>query len=58
MVQDPFGHIWSISAPISEERTAAAKKKWDEWKWEMAEKKKRAADSDAGGADKKAKEDE
>jgi hypothetical protein len=30
-VTDPFGHEWSISQRISEERTEAAKKKFEEW---------------------------
>jgi PhnB protein len=30
-VTDPFGHEWSLSNPISEERTEAAKKKFEEW---------------------------
>jgi PhnB protein len=30
-VTDPFGHEWSFSTPISEERTAAAAKKFEEW---------------------------
>jgi PhnB protein len=30
-VTDPFGHEWSFSTRISEERTAAAAKKFEEW---------------------------
>lgn len=33
---DPFGHEWSFSNPISQERTAAAAKKFEEWQASMA----------------------
>jgi PhnB protein len=35
-VTDPFGHEWSFSTPISQERTAVAAKKWEEWQSAMA----------------------
>eukprot|EP00019_Armaparvus_languidus_P007171 CAMPEP_0168590354 /NCGR_PEP_ID=MMETSP0420-20121227/6523_1 /TAXON_ID=498008 /ORGANISM="Pessonella sp." /LENGTH=196 /DNA_ID=CAMNT_0008626007 /DNA_START=24 /DNA_END=611 /DNA_ORIENTATION=+ len=44
MLQDPFGHVWGITSPISEERTKAAAAKWDEAKKEL---KKRPAEDDA-----------
>ena len=28
---DPFGHEWSFSTPLSAERLAEAKKKWEAW---------------------------
>jgi PhnB protein len=35
-VTDPFGHEWSFATRISEERTAAAAKKFEEWQASMA----------------------
>jgi PhnB protein len=29
-IVDPFGHAWSFSSPLSEERKSAAEKKWAE----------------------------
>ncbi len=29
---DPFGQKWSVSTPLSPERTEAARKEYEEWK--------------------------
>ncbi len=42
---DPFGQKWSVSTPLSPERTEAAKKAHEEWEKTAATEKKRKLSS-------------